>query len=334
MKFGFFTTLEQHPQTKLFKDGLLAEIHGFDQIMVDDHFHPWWDTDAYCAFPWTWMALMLDKLKSIPVGTGVTCPILRYNPAIVAQAFASLGDLFPGRVFLGIGAGEAMNEVPIGYEWPTPKERVERTEEAIQVITRLWNENFVNFDGKYYTLKQAKLYTKPKIPIPIWVAVMGPKISEMAGKYADGIISFPLPIEHHKKIILPSLEKGARSVGKDSNNLEKHMFYPISYDEDYDKAMQSIKCWSGIIPWADAVNIPDPRNIELLAKEKVGDKGLKETKLFSISNDIDEHIKRIEPYIKLGYNITFLSSSPNQEKFIKVFGKKVLPYFREQYSTK
>ncbi len=129
-------------------------------------------------------------------GTGLTAPTTRYHPAIVAQAFATLGDMYPGRVFIALGTGEAMNELPLGLNWPGFKERAERLEEAIKVMRLLWTKEFVNFRGKYYRLSGANLYTKPQRPIPIYVAANGPKTAEMAGRHADGFLTLPFPDSH------------------------------------------------------------------------------------------------------------------------------------------
>lgn len=329
MEFGYFAALEQHPPVKLLEHGALAEKCGFDLIMGSDHFHPWWHTGGQGAFAWAWIGLMCERTKRVKVGTGVTCPILRYNPALVAQAFATLGVLFPGRVFLGVGAGEAMNEVPMGHHWPTPGERVKRLGEAIEVIRRLWLEDFVDFEGEYYTLKNANLYTKPKEPIPLLVAAAGKKTAELAGKYADGILTVPLPEKAYKEKLFPSLEKGARNMGRDPKVIKKHVELWVSYDEDYDRALNSARFWSGTLLIPEVFDIADPREIEEMGRAKVSEEDFKRSG-WIIETDIEKHLKRIERYIKLGFDtITFLSSSPDQEKFIRTYGEKVLPHLRE-----
>jgi coenzyme F420-dependent glucose-6-phosphate dehydrogenase len=195
LKIGYLAPMEQYQPLPMLQYTMAAEKAGFDSIWVSDHFHPWFHNNAAGGFAWVWMAAAAERTNSVEIGTAVTCPILRYNPAIVAQAFATLACMYPNRIFLGLGTGEAMNEVPVGCEWPKFAERVERLEESIRIMKLLWNENFVTFNGKYYKLRKANLYTKPKSPPPIFVASTGARVAEIAGRHADGLLTVPLPKE-------------------------------------------------------------------------------------------------------------------------------------------
>src|SRR5918996_6235266 len=184
---GYWAAQEQYPMENLLKFVAEAERYGFNTTMTSDHFHPWWHDGGYGNFTWIWIAAAAERTKKMKFVTGVTAPIYRYHPAIIAQAFASLDVLYPGRIGLGLGTGEAMNEVPLGYDWPkSSKVRLTRTIEAIQVIKKLWNkgsrdeqsdngketstdlyrsnknvkkESFIDFNGQYFVIRQAKLYT-------------------------------------------------------------------------------------------------------------------------------------------------------------------------------
>lgn len=327
---GYYAPQEQYAPNKLLEHAVLAEKYGFDAIWTSDHFHPWAHTNAHCGFAWTWLAAVAERTERVKVGTGVTVPILRYNPAIVAQAFATLAAMHPGRVFLGLGTGEALNEMPVGCDWPSYGERRARLEEAIRIIRALWTRPFVNFRGKYYRLRKANLYTKPTKPIPIYVAAAGPKSAELAGKYADGIITTPATPEFYDEILFKAVDRGAKAKKRDPSSVEKLLEFMVSYDEDYERAVNACKFWAATcVPIFFKYGISDPREIEQTGN-LVGLEGLK-TQWF-ISTDLDDHIKEIEKYVKLGFkNIHVQSTSPDEKKFIRAYGEKVLPYLKGAY---
>jgi coenzyme F420-dependent glucose-6-phosphate dehydrogenase len=280
------------------------------------------------------LAAVAERTRRISLGTGVTAPIFRYNPAIVAQAFATLGNLYPGRVFLGLGTGEAMNEVPLGFEWPKTSERIDRLEEAIKVIKLLWEKEFVSMKGKYYSLRKANLYTKPVKPVPIYVAANGPKTATLAGKYADGIVTITFPPDHYLNTIFPALQNGARLAGRDPSRIYKIIETVCAYGKDYDTAMQACRKWGATaIPSFFQMNIHDPREIEALGK--LVDPG-ELAKTWLISADPDDHIKMVESYIKLGFqgvHVANAATEPaNEESFIMMYGKHVIPYVKDTYA--
>jgi coenzyme F420-dependent glucose-6-phosphate dehydrogenase len=269
------------------------------------------------------MASAAERTNMI-LGTAVTAPILRYHPAIVAQAFATLDYLYPKRIFLGLGAGEALNESPLGYSWPLPGQRVEMLEETTLIIRRLWSEDFLTFKGKYYELKKANLYTKPKNPIRIYIAAGGPRVARLAGRLADGLLVVD-DLKQSSKLA-EVYEKSARKSGRDTSSLEKIVELLVSYDEDYDKALKSCRVWAGI--WAGfKYDLSDPREIEEYGNQ-TPDEYLE--KRWIISNSAEEHIRCIKKYVEAGFNhIYFVSSSPDESNFIKFYGKKVLPYLTD-----
>ena len=178
-KFGYRAVEEKWQPSRLLDLAVIAESLGFDFICTSDHFHPWFHQGGCGGQAWVWIAAAAAKTKNIRLGTGVTTPSIRYHPAIIAQSFATLAEMFPLRIFLGLGTGEAMNEIPLGLEWPHFKERAERLQEAIDVINLLWKGDFVTYTGKFFSLRNARLYTIPAKKIPIYVAASGPKVAKL-----------------------------------------------------------------------------------------------------------------------------------------------------------
>jgi len=220
LTLGYKTCHEQYQPDKLLSHAVLAENCGFETLWTSDHFHPWAHTDAGGGFAWTWIASAAERTRRIQIGTSVTAPILRYHPALVAQAFASLAYMYPSRIFLGLGAGEALNESPLGYTWPSPSQRVEMLEEAVVVIKKLWTEKFVSFEGKYYQLRKANLYTKPRNPIKIYVAAVGTSVAILAGRYAHGLLVGPGRLEQAAKLF-KAFETSAQKEGRKPRSLKK-----------------------------------------------------------------------------------------------------------------
>jgi coenzyme F420-dependent glucose-6-phosphate dehydrogenase len=330
-KFGYGIAVEQRDPTLCLQMASDAEKAGFDAVWFSDHFHPWFDTNAAGGFAWVCIAAAAELTRNVHFGTAITCPLFRYNPAIVAQAFATLGVLYPNRIFLSVGTGEAMNEVPVGYDWPAFPERLERLEESVKIMKLLWSRSFVNFKGKYYTLRKANLYTKPEVPIPVFVAGNGPKATEIAGKYGDGFLTGIMPEEQYKNVLFPALKKGAQEIGRDYDSIEKAIELTVSYAEDYQKALDSIRCWAGTLFSAVfQYPISDPRVIESYAN-LVGDKQLAQAMI--VGTTPEEHIKEIEKYIKLGFtNIHIGSSSPDETKTLEMYARHVIPYLKSTYS--
>jgi coenzyme F420-dependent glucose-6-phosphate dehydrogenase len=319
-----------HEQTNpldLLNDVIKMDKKGVEKCWSSDHYMPWWHTGSSGGAAWPWIGAALAKTTKIILGTGVTPPILRYHPAIVAQVFATLGFMFPNRVFLGVGRGEALNEVPAGNPWPTNLERFQRLKEAIHLIKKLWTEEWVNFRGQYYWVKDSNLYTKPERPIPLYIAGLKPQSAQLAGEEGDGFITNELDVESIKNKLLPAVKEGTRRSGKDYDSLEKILFIPASYDEDLQKALQSIRFWRGaMIKAFFEVDIHDPRIIEENA-QVIGDDTLQEM-LLVISN-AEEGIKKLKKYTDLGFTeIVLTNSSPNREKLINLIAESIAPEFK------
>jgi G6PDH family F420-dependent oxidoreductase len=344
---GYWASQEQYSMQDLLQFVNEAEKGGFTTTMTSDHFHPWWHDNGYGNFTWVWLAAAAERTKNMKFLTGVTAALYRYNPAIIAQAFASLDVLYPGRIGLGIGTGEAMNEVSVGFDWPSARIRLKRTIEAIQIIKNLWNnkkkknhassntfdyENgnnngFLSFDGEYFKTKNARLYTPPSTEIPLYMAASGPKSIQTAAQYTDGLITVSKP--DNAKEIFDIFNKTGIEAGRDLSTLEKIGKPIISYAEDYDSAFASTKFWRAtLLENSFDLNINDPRELQQKAKQEVSEYAVEKSIL--IITSIEDLIKPIEEYFKAGFTQVYLhSTSPNEMDFIQKFCTKLLPYFKD-----
>lgn len=262
---GYAAMFEQFHPTDLLKWCQLAEDVGFTSVMASDHFHPWTPQQGQSAFVWSWMGA-LGAQTSLRFGTGVTPPGYRYHPAIVAQAAATLEAMFPGRFWLGLGAGEALNEHIVAEYWPEPATRLEKLMESIEVIQRLFTGKPVKYQGKHIRMETAKLYTLPETPPPIYVATSGPIMSERTGRMVDGIITVGAADEKIK-MLLGRFEKGAREAGKDPSKMPKIIQLHVSWAESQEAAMeQAIKEWPNGGMNFPKQDIRNPEDFEAMAK--------------------------------------------------------------------
>ncbi len=303
-----------------------AEKVGFSAIWASDHFHPWFHTGAKETQAWIWMSTLLDRTKSIPVGTGVTASILRYHPAIIAQAFASMEAIHGKRVFLTLGSGEALNELPLGYEWIGVPERRERVTESAKIIRKLINEEFVTFKGKHFTLRDANLYMKASFPI--YIGASGPKMAEVAGELGDGFLTIK-GADYAKAELFPAIERGARKVGKTLDDITKVIEIDMSYHKEYDKALAPLRTQAGtLFPEVFTDAIYDPRVIEKMGSG-ISDEQL--AKAFVVAQSAEDLIKPIESAFDLGFDHVYVASlSPDERAFIKLCGDNVLSYFERK----
>ena len=302
---------------------ILAEKAGFTSIWVSDHFHPWFHSGAHESQTWVWMTSLFERTQRIPVGTGVTAPIYRYHPAIIAQAFATMQALYGKRVFLGVGAGEAINEVSLGMCWPGLRERRERVIEAVQIMRKLWTEEFVNFTGKYFTLRDANLYMKADIPI--FMAASGPKMAEVVGELGDGFVTIK-GADYSKQKLFPALESGARKTGRTIRDIPKVLEIDLSYHEDYDKALAPLRTQAGpLLPEMFTDAIHDTREVERRG-EGVTDEQL--ANAYVIGSSAEDFIRPVEAAFDCGFDHVYLASlSPDERTFIDLCSKQIVPYF-------
>jgi len=330
LTLGWKASAEQFGPRELLDYGVAAERYGFDSIVVSDHFHPWKDTDGHAPFSFAWLGAVGALTKRAKLGTSVVTPTFRYHPAIVAQAFATLGVLFPGRVFLGVGSGESMNETPVtGHDWPPPGERLHRLGEAVELIRKLWTDDYVTWTGKHYTTEAAKIFDKPKEPVPIYIAAAGPKAAEQVGRIGDGFIcTSGKGIELYRDVLIPNLNKGAKEAGRDVGKIEKMIEIKVSYDSDRDRALADTREWAALaLPAEDKAGVEDPREMEKRAAAAAGDAH----KRFIVTDDPDECVAEIEPYLALGFtHLVFHFPGKDQERAMEHYAAEVLPLLRKR----
>lgn len=327
-KIGYFASIEQYKPMDALKQSVRAENVGFDSIWVDDHFHPWYHTDAQSGQAWAWMGATLQATKRAFISTCITCPIIRYNPAIVAQTFATLRQMYPGRVGVAVGAGEAMNEVPVTGVWPSVPVRQEMTVEAIQVMRKLWeSKEPVSFKGKYYTLDRAFMYTKPDDEVPLYFSGMGPKGAKLAGKYGDHLMTVAADPATLKNVTIPNFVAGAKEAGKDPGKMERAMLVWYSVDPDYEKAIEGLRFWSGcLVPSMFKYPVCDSKEVECHAN-LVGHEMMKNN--YMVATNAEGLIKEIKRFKDAGITHFCLgNSSPNVNLGIDVF-KEVIPAVTE-----
>jgi coenzyme F420-dependent glucose-6-phosphate dehydrogenase len=330
VRFGIEAAHEQVNPRDLLEDVVMMDKHDIPRCWSSDHYMPWWHTGASGGAAWPWLGAALAKTGKIVVGTGVTAPTLRYNPAIVAQVFATLGYMFPGRTFLTLGTGESLNEVPAtGSPWPPNEERFERMKEALLLIKKLWSENWVTFEGKYYKVKDSNLYTRPEKPIPLYVAALGKQAAKLAGQQADGFVTNELNPQLIEERLIPAIKEGAKEAGRDYDSLDKAIFIPASYDEDREKALQSLGFWKGsMIKAFFEIDYHDPRKIEESA-QVVGNDML--DKMALVMSDAEEGVNKLEKYINLGFtDIVLINSSPERTKLVRLLADQIMPVFEDK----
>ncbi len=323
-RFGFHPLADLISPQRVLEESVMAAKSGFEGIFIPDHFHPW-NVAEGTPFAWTLIAAVAERTSGILVGTAVTCPILRYNPAIVAQAFATLGATYEGRIFLSVGTGEALNEVPTGSRWPKGGERLRRLREAIRVIRLLWTKEYVDFDGKYYTLKKANLFTKPRKQVPIFVSGFGPKATELAGEMGDGWITGNLPEPYVTDVLRPALDSSLAKNGRAGDAYERIVELLISYDRDMDKAVESSRIIAGAMePEVQQNNIFDPREIKPYAdRVKAEDIAVR----MLVYDNPDDIVTKLESLKAAGFTwIEVASLSPDTGVFMDAFRRQVLPH--------
>jgi TAT-translocated FGD2 family F420-dependent dehydrogenase len=326
-RVAFTLSHEQFAVPELIRLGAAAENAGFDLVATSDHFQPWQANERHSGLAWVTLGALGQKTQRIAMGTAVTCPTMRYRPAVVAEAFATLSLLYPGRIFLGMGSGEALNEQAATGEWPKWRERWDRLIEAASIIRQLWSGNEVHYQGKHYQV-DGKLYDVPPRPIPLLLAANGPKAMKLSGEHGDGLITDPQTWKQHKS----EWESGAQSAGKDPKTLPVFVesFVVVG---DQSEAQYAAKQWN-FIPKAfkGYHNIPDPAEIERRAAAELplpkvyGD--------WTVSSDPQAHVQAIKKLFDSGVTIVNVHSGQvDQQKVIDFYGKQVLPRLRSQIAA-
>ena len=331
LKLGYKASAEQFGPRPLLNFAVEAEACGFDSVWISDHFQPWRHTNGHAPFALSWLGAAGERTQRVLLGTSVLTPTFRYQPAVVAQAFGTLGVLNPGRMILGVGSGESLNEVPVtGGEWPSPRERLARLREAVELIRLLLSKDFVTFEGQYYRTRNATIYDRPEQPIPIYISAGGPVAAKFAGRAGDGFIcTSGKGDELYRDKLLPAVEEGAKEAGRDPATIERTIELKVSFDTDRERALRDTRIWAALaLPAEDKAGVEDPREMERRA-EAVADQAHSR---WLVSDDPDEHLEQIRPYIEFGFtHLIFHAPGDDQSRFLQLYAKDILPRIRERW---
>ncbi len=329
VRIGYKASAEQFAPRELLEFSVEAESRGLDIVAVSDHFQPWRHNGGHAPSALTWLGAVGQATSRAVVGTSVLTPTLRYHPSMVAQAFGTLGAMYPGRVFLGVGSGEAMNETPAtGVPFPERKERRMRLAEAIALIRRLWTEERVDFKGEYYETSRATIYDRPEEPVPIFVAASGPLAAKLAGRVGDGFICTSGKDPDLYKALLAKVEEGAAAADRDASEIRRMIEIKVSYDRDLDFAYAACHWWAALaLSPEQKEGIEDPIEMERIADENAENAHTR----FIVSNDPQDVVDRIGPYLDLGFDDLVVHGPGNdQRRFLEQFADDVLPLLRER----
>jgi coenzyme F420-dependent glucose-6-phosphate dehydrogenase len=327
VRIGYKASAEQFGPRQLLEFSLEAEANGMDIVAVSDHFQPWRHSDGHAPAAMPWLAALGQASSRAVLGTSVLTPTLRYHPSIVAQSFATLASLSPGRIFLGIGSGEAMNETPAtGQEFPGRKERRLRLAEAIELIRLLWDQERVDFKGDYYEVSRATIYDRPEAPVPIFVAASGPLAAKLAGRVSDGFICTSGKNPDLYRTLLDNLGQGAVQAGRDPGQIRRMIELKVSYDRDPQVALDACKWWAALaLSPEQKEGIEDPVEMERVADENADNAHTR----FIVSSDPGEVVERIGAYLDLGFDDLVLHApGGDQPRFLQQFAEDVAPALR------
>ncbi|MGH3634216.1 MAG: glucose-6-phosphate dehydrogenase (coenzyme-F420) [Mycobacterium sp.] len=325
IRFGYKASAEQFGPVELLRYGVLAEECGFDSVFVSDHLQAWRHDGGHAPFALSWLGALGASTSRVMVGTSVLTPTFRYHPAVVAQAFATLGCLFPGRVVLGLGTGESMNEVPLGLVWPDGKERFARFREAVALIKELWSQERVSFEGEFYRTDRATIYDRPDQPVPLYLAGSGPAATRYAGRVGDGYITTSGKGESlYADTLLPAVREGAEKAARSIAELDLMIEVKVSFDHERAAAMDATRFWGALGLSAEQKSgVEDPVEMQRLADALSVEQTAKR---FIVSTDPDEHVAAIKQYLDLGFtHLVFHAPGPDQEKFLRLYGQEILP---------
>ncbi len=328
IRFGYKASAEQFSPTDLLRYGVLAEEVGFDSVFVSDHLQPWNHDGGHAPAAMPWLGALGASTDRVLMGTSVLTPTFRYHPAVIAQAFGTLGSLYPGRVILGVGTGEALNEATLGIPWPEPPERFARLKEALGLIEKLWSEDRVTFDGEYYRTVDATIYDKPETPVPVYIGAAGPAATRLAGRIADGFITTSgKKRELYTETLLPALAEGLEKAGRSADDVDTLIEVKVSFDHDHERAMQDTRFWAPLaLSPEEKMGVEDPIEMQRLADALPIERAASR---FIVSTDPDEHVARIREYLDLGFkHLVFHGPGHDQERFLKLYGDEILPRLR------
>ncbi|WP_395710759.1 glucose-6-phosphate dehydrogenase (coenzyme-F420) [Reyranella sp.] len=332
LKLGYKASAEQFAPSKLLDFSCKAEAAGFESVFVSDHFQPWKHIDGHAPFSLAWLGALGARTSRIVMGTSVLTPTFRYHPSIVAQAFGTLGAMFPRRVILGIGTGESLNEVPsTGAPWPEFKERFARLRESVTLIRTLWREERVSFDGEYYKTEKATIYDRPDDEVPVYVAAAGALVARYAGRSGDGFIcTSGKKRELYTETLMPKVAEGLAAGGPKANPYDYMIEVKVSFDTDRQRALEDTRHWAALaLTPEEKMSVEDPVEMQRLADALPLERAASR---WIVSNDPEEQVEKIKFYVDMGFrHLVFHAPGPDQERFLKLYGEKVLPLLRKRF---
>ena len=330
MRIGYKASAEQFAPRELLEYAVLAESVGLDSVWVSDHVQPWRHDGGHAPFSLSWLAAVGERTERVQLGTSVLTPTFRYPPGVVAHAFGTLGVLYPGRIALGVGTGEALNEVALGTvaQWPEFKERFARLRESVRLIRALWTQERVSFDGEYYGTADATIYDRPEVPVPIYVAAGGPLVARYAGRSADGFIcTSGKGAALYRDQLIPAVEEGLDKAGRSEGDIDRMIEIKLSYDRDRAAAVANCRFWAALSLTAEQKHgTTDPVEMQrlgdALSDEQVASRWI-------VSDDPDEVVELVRPYVDWGFtHLVFHGPGSDQARFLRSFAEDVLPGLR------
>lgn len=332
LKLGYKASAEQFAPTELLEYGVYAEQVGMDSVWISDHFQPWRHTGGHAPFSLAWLGALGARTSKVLMGTSVLTPTFRYHPAIVAHAFGTLGAMYPGRVALGIGTGESLNEVPSsGMAWPEQKERTARFKESVDLIQRLWREDRVTFHGEFYRTENATIYDKPSDPVPIYIAGAGPFMARFAGERAQGFIcTSGKKWDLYTETLLPNVDAGLAKAGKPNDSIDRMIEMKVSFDTDKQRALNDTRFWGALaLKPEEKMNVEDALEMEKLADALPVERAASR---WIVTDDANEVVEKIRPYVELGFNhLVFHAPGPDQRRFLQLFGERLGPLLHKTF---
>ena len=327
IRFGYKASAEQFGPSEL-ADLAVAEEHGFDSVFISDHLQPWRHDGGHAPASLPWLGAVGARTQRVILGTSVLTPTIRYHPGVIAQAFATLGSMYPGRIVLGVGTGESLNEVPLGLAWPEQKERFARLKESVNLIHELWTGERVTFEGEYYRTDKATIYDRPADPVPIYIGASGPAATRLAGRIADGFITTSGKAPSlYTDTLLPALRDGVEKAGRRLDELDTLMEMKVSFDTDRERAMQDTRFWAALaLKPEQKAGVEDPLEMQRLADELPIEQAASR---WIVSDDPDEHVEKIRTYLDLGFrHLVFHAPGHDQQRFLALYGEQILPRLR------
>ena len=330
LRLGYKASAEQFDPRELVELAVVAEQRGFESATVSDHFQPWRHEGGHAPFSLSWLAAVGERTSTIQLGTSVMTPTFRYNPAVIAQAFATMGVLYPGRIFLGVGSGEALNEIASGWtgEWPAFKERFARLRESVDLMRALWTQDRVSFEGEYYQTVDASIYDRPTGGVPVYVAAGGPVVARYAGRAADGFIcTSGKGAELYSEQLIPALKEGAGKADRDVEQIDRMIEIKLSYDTDGDLALENTRFWAPLALSKDQKHdITDPVEMEHAADalpiEQIASRWI-------VGSDPDEVATQVRQYVDWGLNhLVFHFPGHDQRRAMELFERDLAPRLR------